>query len=95
MPKKTIVTKIALGVEDPDQDVAEVRDANGAILVPAARGIAHKKAGEPVTLDADEADRIIARFGGEVLEEIPDEAADDAAAAGAKASAKVARQAAA
>ncbi len=73
MPKKTIVTKIALGVEDPDHDVAEVRDANGAILVPAARGIAHKKAGEPVTLDADEADRIIARFGGEVLEETPDE----------------------
>ena len=73
MPKKTIVTKIALGVEDPDHDVAEVRDANGALLVPAARGIAHKKAGEPVTLGADEADRIIARFGGEVLTEIADE----------------------
>lgn len=73
MPKKTIVTKIALGVEDPDHYVAEVRDAAGTVLVPASRGIAHKKAGEEVTLDADEADRIIARFGGEVLEEIPDE----------------------
>lgn len=83
MPKKTIVTKIALGVEDPDHDVAEVRDPNGLVLVPASRGIAHKKAGEPVTLDADEADRIVARFGGEVLEEIPDEApAADPKAAG-------------
>lgn len=86
MPTKTIVTKIALGVEDPDHDVAEVRDANGAILVPAARGIAHKKAGEPVTLDADEADRIIARFGGEVLTD----AADDAPVGDTKTPAKTA-----
>lgn len=88
MPKKTIVTKIALGVEDPDHDVAEVRDANGTILVPAARGIAHRKAGEPVTLDADEADRIIARFGGEVLEEIPDEEAAAEAKPAGKATAR-------
>lgn len=90
MPKKTIVTKIALGVEDPDHDVAEVRDAAGTVLVPAARGIAHRKAGEEVTLDADEADRIIARFGGEVLEEIPDEVSADDAATAAKAKAKAA-----
>lgn len=88
MPKKTIVTKIALGIEDPDHDVAEVRDAAGTVLVPASRGIMHKKAGEAVTLDAGEADRIIARFGGEVLEQIPDEAPADDAATAAKAKAK-------
>ena len=75
MPKKTIITKITLGVRDPERDTVEVRDPNGLVLVPASAGIAHKAPGEPVTLEAAEADAIVKRFGGEVLEEIPDEPA--------------------
>lgn len=74
MPLKTIITKVTLCVGDPDKDTVEVRDPSGAILVPRSAGVALKKPGELVTLDAAEADVIIARFGGEVLEEIPDQA---------------------
>lgn len=72
MPKKTIITTVTLGVPDPTQDVAEARDVNGTILLPRASGVAHAAPGKPVTLDAGEADAILARFGGEVLEVIPD-----------------------
>lgn len=73
MPKKTIITKVTLGVEAPDKTVAEARDENGNVLQPRSLGLDHVLPGNPVTLDAAEADAIIARWGGEVVEEIPDE----------------------
>lgn len=76
MPQKTIKTKVTLGIADPRQDSPLVRDPTGAVLHPGSKGLGHAAPGTPVTLDADEADWIIARFGGEVLEEIPDEPAD-------------------
>ena len=96
MPKKTITTKVAIGVHDPERDTPEVKDATGNVLQPYSRGLGHASPGTPVTLDADEADRIIARWGGEVLEEIPDDVtADDVAATGAKTATKPAKPAAA
>lgn len=74
MPRKTIIAKVTLGVEAPEKTVAEARDVNGNVIQPRSLGLEHVLPGTPVTLDAAEADRIIARFGGEVLEEIPDEA---------------------
>lgn len=61
MPKKKITADVTLGVD------SGYRDAAGApitTMVPP---------GTEVVLEASEADRIIARWGGEVLEEIPDE----------------------
>ena len=74
MPKKTIITTVTLGVHAPDLDMIEVRNANDILLSPGSRGLGHVAPGEPVTLDAAEADEILARYGGEVIEEIPDEA---------------------
>ena len=70
MPQKMIVTTVTLGVHDPDRDTPEVKDAAGNVLQPRSIGLAHVPPGEPVILDADEADRILARWGGE---EIADE----------------------
>lgn len=90
MPKKMIIAKVAIGIHDPDRDTPAAHDAAGNVLQPYSRGLGHASPGTPVTLDADEADRIIARFGGEVLEEIPDEeSAADAKPAG-KATARTA-----
>ncbi len=73
MPKKTITTTVTLGIADPAQDTPEVRDPLGAVLHPGSKGLGHAAPGTPVTLDADEADAIIARFGGVVVAEIDDE----------------------
>lgn len=76
-PQKTIITSVTLGVHDPAGDMPEVRDASGNVLSPAIRGLGHAAPGTPVTLDADEADRILARWGGEVVDEDSDEVSDE------------------
>ncbi|MRI57415.1 hypothetical protein D8770_26285 [Methylobacterium sp. DB1607] len=76
-PQKTIITTVTLGVHDPDGDMPEVRDASGNVLSPAIRGLGHAAPGMPVTLDADEADRILARWGGEVVDEDEDAETDE------------------
>lgn len=58
--RKTIVTTITIGVAG-----APAEDGSLSTL--------YAPPGSEVTLAADEADRILARFGGEVLAELPDE----------------------
>ncbi len=58
MPKKRITAGVTVAVPDEEHGPAV------AFYAPP---------GTEIVLEADEADRIIARFGGEVLEVIPDE----------------------
>lgn len=62
MPQKTIITTVAVGVPDP----ASPKFTPTVMLI---------APGTPVTLDADEADRILARWGGEVVATVADDPA--------------------
>ncbi|MGU3662004.1 hypothetical protein [Methylobacterium fujisawaense] len=61
MPKKRITTNVTVGVSDGE---------HAGYGAPVAF---HAPPGTEIILEADEADRIMARWGGEVLEVIPDE----------------------
>lgn len=61
MPKKRITTNVTVAVSDDEQ---------GGYGAPVAF---YAPPGTEIILEADEADRIMARWGGEVLEVIPDE----------------------
>lgn len=60
MPKKIIITTVTLAVSAEGTPPGE----NVAVYLPP---------GAEATLDADEADRILARWGGEIIAVIPDE----------------------
>lgn len=62
MPKKRITTNVTVAVTDGE---------HAGYGMPAAF---YAPPGTEIVLEASEADRIMARWGGEVLEEIPDEA---------------------
>lgn len=62
MPKKTIIANITLHVPSGHYSADEA---------PIAQAV---PPGTEVTLDAEEADRIVKRWGGEILAVIPDEA---------------------
>lgn len=62
MPKKRITTNVTVAVSDDEQ---------GGFIAPVAF---YAPPGTEIVLEASEADRIMDRWGGEVLEVIPDEA---------------------
>ncbi len=72
MPQKTIVTTVTVGVPDEHKSKSEIRTDAGVVVQPAETVLKHVPPGELVTLDGAEADAIVKRFGGEVIEEIAD-----------------------
>ena len=69
MPTKTIITTVTLGIHDPEQDSPEVKNHDGTLLMPATKGTKYVLPGEPVTLERDEANKILLRYGGEEVED--------------------------
>ena len=66
MADKTIITTVAVHIRDLKNSTPIVYDGNYAVVSGKTVTI-EIQAGQPVTLEADEADRILARFGGQEI----------------------------
>ncbi|MRI57686.1 hypothetical protein D8770_27855 [Methylobacterium sp. DB1607] len=67
MPTKTIKLPITVGLADETLSKPEIRNDLGLVVQAAETVIKHAAPGTPVTLDAGEADALLARFGGEIV----------------------------
>ncbi|MDV2988156.1 UNVERIFIED_CONTAM: hypothetical protein Q9R58_28035 [Methylobacteriaceae bacterium AG10] len=67
MPTKTIKLPITVGLADEILSKPEIRNDLGLVVQAAETVIKHVAPGTPVTLDAGEADALLARFGGEIV----------------------------
>lgn len=63
MATKKIRLPVSIGVADPDRSKPERMDGSGRLIQEASTVIKMMPAGTPVTLDADEADALLAKFG--------------------------------
>ena len=62
MATRKVRLGVTVGIPDPDKTVPEVKDAEGRTIRPAAIGVRYLAPGELVEIEAEEADRLEARF---------------------------------
>ncbi|UDL95502.1 hypothetical protein LGH83_04575 [Lichenihabitans sp. PAMC28606] len=62
---KKVKLPVTVGVHDVENSTGAVKDANGAVIAHANVAVKHLPAGEEIELPAAEADKLLARFGGE------------------------------
>ncbi|WP_158812057.1 hypothetical protein [Beijerinckia sp. L45] len=63
MAKKTYHLNVTVAVPDASRDRPAIVDDSGLVIIPAQKGKRYVAAGDPVSLEREEGERLLARFG--------------------------------